>query len=218
MKGFRTLGVREREQIMAATREVAARKGQTLFREGQDADAVWAVKEGVIHIVKSGPDGKEIVVEVIAPGELFGAVAALQNRPYPASALAAEDTVVWCLPGSLARDLCQKYPALRSAILEEITARLRSAHDRLRSVALERVEQRLARMLLTLSDKIGRTKEGVTALSVTRQELADMIGTTVETTIRITSRWQSQGIIGSSRHEIRLTDLAALKSIAEGDR
>jgi len=108
------------------------------------------------------------------------------------------------VPAATVRDLCLKYPTLRATILEQVTTRLREAHEKLRSVALERVEQRLARMLLTLAEKIGQAEKGIVRLSVTRQELADMIGTTVETTIRITTKWQSQGIISSSRHEISL--------------
>jgi CRP-like cAMP-binding protein len=217
LKGFRTLHPAERATIAAATREQRVTAGKILFGEGQPADSLWAVKEGLVHIVKSGPDGREIVLEVIPPGELFGAVVALQNRPYPASAVAAADGVVWRLPAVLARDLCQKHPTLRSAVLEQVATRLRDAHERLRSVALERVEQRLARMLLTLAQKIGQTKSGVTVLNVTRQELADMIGTTVETTIRITSKWQQAGVISSSRHQLGLADLPALQKIAHGE-
>ncbi len=217
LRGFRTLSSADREAVAAATREQAIAAGKTIFREGQPADGLWAVKEGLVHIIKSGPDGREIVLEIIAPGELFGAVVALENRPYPASAVAAEASVVWRLSASVARELCLKHPTLRSAILEQVTSRLRGAHERLRSLALERVEQRLARMLLTLADKIGQDKDGLTVLNVTRQELADMIGTTVETTIRITSKWQQGSVISSSRHQIGLTDRAALKKIAAGE-
>ena len=216
LRGFRTLSVADREAVAAATREQRIAAGKTIFREGQPADSLWAVKDGLVHITKSGPDGREIVLEIIPPGELFGAVVALENRPYPASAVAVEVSVVWRLPAAIARELCQKHPTLRAAILEQVTSRLRGAHERLRSVALERVEQRLARMLLTLAEKIGRQEDGIMVLSVTRQELADMIGTTVETTIRITSKWQHAGVISSSRHQIGLTDPSALKKIAEG--
>ena len=216
LKGFRTLSPAERARIDEATRAQRVAAGKTIFSEGQPADGFWAVKEGLVHIVKHGPDGREIVLEIIPPGELFGAVVALENRPYPASAVAAEASVVWRLPATLARELCQKHPTLRSAILDQVTSRLRSAHERMRSIALERVEQRLARMLLTLADKIGQVEAGVTTLSVTRQELADMIGTTVETTIRITSKWQQAGIVDSERHKLGLTDAARLKQIAQG--
>ena len=216
LRGFRTLGAADRERIAAATREVSAAAGKVLFSEGQPADSFWAVKEGLVHIIKHGPEGRDIVLEVIPPGELFGAVVALENRPYPATAVAAENSVVWRMPAALARELCQMHPTLRSAILDQVTARLREAHERLRSIALERVEQRLARMLLTLADKIGQPEAGVMTLNVTRQELADMIGTTVETTIRITSKWQQAGIIAAERHKLSLTNPSGLRQIAQG--
>ena len=216
LKGFRTLSAAERELIAAATRERTVGPGKLLFSEGEPAEALWAVKDGLIHIIKCGFDGREIVLEVIPPGELFGAVVALQSRPYPASAIAAEPSVVWYIPASLARDLCQKHPTLRSAVLDQATTRLRGARERLRSIALERVEQRLARMLLTLADKIGHRNGTVTELNITRQELADMIGTTVETTIRITSKWQQARIISSSRNRIALAEPEKLRKIVTG--
>jgi CRP-like cAMP-binding protein len=216
LRGFRTLSPADRELVAHVTCEQRAAAGKVLFVEGQPAEHLWAVKAGLVHIVRHGPEGRDIVLEVIPPGELFGAVVALENRRYPASAVAAEESVVWRMPASLARELCQKHPTLRAAILDQVTSRLRSAHERLRSVALERAEQRLARMLLTLAEKIGQTTGGYTVLSVTRQELADMIGTRVETTIRITSKWQQAGLISSSRNQLGLTDLAALKRIAQG--
>jgi CRP/FNR family transcriptional regulator len=217
LKGFRTLAPDERARVAAAAHEYSAGRGTVLFTEGQRAESVWAVKEGLVHIVKFGHDGKEVVLELIPPGELFGAVVALQDRPYPASAVAAEPSVVWRLPAALARDLCQKHPALRASIMEQVATRLREAHERLRSVALEPVEQRLARVLLSLAGKIGKAKGGTTTLAVTRQELADMVGTTVETTIRITSKWQRAGIVSSSRHELGVLDRQMLEAIARGE-
>ena len=217
LPGFRTLPPAERERIKAATSLLQLAKGTLAFSEGQPSDHVWAVRDGLVHIIKSGPGGREIVLEVIPPGEYFGAVVALEGRSYPASALAAEPSAVWRLPSTLARDLCQRYPTLRSAILAQVAGRLRSAHERLQSVALEPVAQRLARVVLALAQKIGQRKNGATVLNVTRQELADMIGTTVETTIRITSKWQRQGLVRSSRHELTLADTGALRALAEGD-
>lgn len=216
LPGFRVLPAAERVTLDATVRELPVQRGQVLFGEREPADSLWAVQQGKVHIMKSGADGREIVLEVVAPGELFGAVVAIEGRPYPATAIAAEDGRVWRLPASVAQDLCRRYPTLRNALMEQVTARLRSAHERLRSVALERVEQRLARALLALAAKIGVEKDGRKLLSVTRQELADMTGTTVESAIRVTSRWQSDGLIGSARQQIELLDSVRLEAIAAG--
>jgi CRP-like cAMP-binding protein len=216
LRGFRTLPLAERAAIASAAREQYTDGGRVLLVEGKPADYVWAVKSGAVHITKRGPDRRGVVLEVIPPGELFGAVAALEERPYPASAQAAEPSVVWKVPAQLVRDLCLKYPALRAAILSQMAERLRSAHDSMRSLALEKVEQRLAKMLLKLANKVGEKKSETIVLNVTRQELADMVGTTVETTIRFTSKWLGQGLIVSSRHEIGLIDIERLRGIAAG--
>lgn len=215
LPGFRVLPEAERAVLDAQTRAIEVRRGQVLFGEGSPADSVWAVARGKVHIIKSGPEGREIVLEVIAPGELFGAVVAIAQRPYPATAIAADDGLVWRFPASLARDLCHRYPTLRVAIMDQVATRLRSAHERLRSVALEPVEQRLARTVLALAGKIGVRDGGQTVLDVTRQELADMIGATVETTIRVTSRWQSAGLVSTTRGHLHLLAEEQLEKIAQ---
>jgi len=215
LPGFRTLAATERKRLRDTTTEQAVAKGQFLFTQGQVADTVWAVKDGVIHLLRSGPDGREIVLEVIPPSELFGAVVALEERPYPASAMAGEAGAVWRTPARLVRELCLRHPTLRSTILEQATARLRAAHERLRSVALERVEQRLARALLTLAEKIGRQEEAGIVVTLTRQELADMVGSTVETAIRVVRRWQTEGIVAPARRGVRVCSPDALRRIAD---
>lgn len=218
LKGFRMLPAGERVRVAGATRERRFERGATVFAQGQPAESVWAVKEGLVHIIRLGSSGRELVAEVIPPGELFGAIVALEGRPYPATAVIAEPSVVWSIPAALARDLCQKYPPLRVTILEQVASRLRSAHERLQSVALEPVEQRLARLLLTLANKVGQQKDGLMTVSATRQELADMIGTTVETVIRTTSRWQHAGVVRTVRHTVVLADPTALRALADGRR
>lgn len=215
LSGFSALPSPVRERIAKATSVVQAPRGRTLFVEGAASESLWAVAHGLIHILKRRPDGRRVVLDVIPPGELFGAVVALEDRPYPATAVAAKPSIVWRMPATLARDLCREHAELRGAILSQVTGRLRSAHDRVGLVALDRVERRLGSILLVLARKIGRTDEGkVTSLDVTRQDLADMVGTTVETTIRIISRWQKEQIVSSSRGQIRLEDPAALVRIA----
>jgi len=218
LRGFRVLPAPQRARVAAAMREQRVERGARLFSQGALADRVWAVHAGSVHIVKLGAEGRALIAEVIAPGELFGAVVALEQRPYPASAVSAEASVVWSVPALLVRELCQLYPALRAAILEQVTGRLRAAHERLQSVAHEPVDQRLARLLLTLADKFGQPRDGLLVVTATRQELADMIGTTVETAIRITSRWQRDGIVRGARQELALADPTALRAIARGDR
>lgn len=217
LRGFRTLPRRDRDRLLAAEREQRVPAGAVVFVEGQPARYLWAVAQGLIRIVAMHREGREMILELIPPGELFGAMGVLHDRPYPATAVAAVESVVWRIPAPLARELCQCYPALRATILEQVAGRLRLAHDRLRSVALDRVDQRLARLLLGLAERIGRSQGGApVVLTLTRQQLAQMVGTTVETAIRVTRRWHAAGIVATGRAQLRLLDPEALRHIAEG--
>lgn len=217
LRGFRTLPSHERDRLAAESREHRVPAGTVLFVEGQPARYLWAVGQGLVRIVSMHRGGREMILELIPPGELFGAMGVLQDRPYPATAVAAAESVVWRIPATLTRELCQCYPALRATILEQVAGRLRLAHERLRSVALDRVDQRLARLLLGLAERIGREQGSPAVLALTRQQLAQMVGTTVETAIRVTRRWHAAGIIATGRAQLRLLDPEALRHIAEGD-
>jgi CRP-like cAMP-binding protein len=216
LPGFRTLPPAERRLLEGACEVRSVERGLRLFEAGAPSTHVWAVLEGVVHIVRTAPGGREVVVEVIPAGELFGAVVALDDEPYPAAAVVAEPSVVWRAPSPLVRDLARLHPTLRSAILEHASSRLRHAHARLQSMALEPVEQRLARTVVMLADRVGVARDGTTAIAATRRELAGMCGTTVETAIRITGTWKRAGIITTARSHIRIVDRLALQAIAAG--
>jgi CRP-like cAMP-binding protein len=216
LPGFRTLPPAERRQLDEASAVLVVERGERLFQAGDPSTNVWAVLRGLVHIVRSGPGGREVLIEIIPPGELFGAVVALDGDPYPAAAVVAESGAVWRAPSPLVRDLSLRHPTLRGSILDHASSRLRHAHARLQSMALEPVEQRLARVLLMVIDRVGTERAGEPGVTVTRQELADMAGTTVETAIRMTGAWKRAGIVATARNQIRLVDRLALQAIASG--
>jgi CRP-like cAMP-binding protein len=141
---------------------------------------------------------------------MFGEVAVFEDQPYPASAQAISKTRLIGIRKADFVNFLQKYPQVSLRIIKVLSERLRQAQSRLRDLAGERVEQRLARLLLMLASRLGTT------LPYTRQEISDMAGTTTETTIRILSQWKDRGIISSSRGEITITDEIKLKLLAEG--
>jgi CRP-like cAMP-binding protein len=215
--GFRILPAVDRAKIDAAARLEHVERGECLFEAGSPSTWVWAVVEGLVHMVRVGPGDKQSVLEVIPPGDLFGAIVALDERPYPLAAVAVEPSIVWRVPSALVREIARHHPTLRAAILQHVAPRLRAAHERLHSIACEPVEQRLARALLVLAVRVGEpgTAPG-RPLTVTRQELADMIGTTVETVIRITGRWRAGRVVSTGRGQITVLDPARLRAIADG--
>jgi CRP/FNR family transcriptional regulator len=160
-----------------------------------------------------------VVLELLGPGEVFGGVAVIEKRPYPASAQATETTVVLKIPAPPVIALAERHPSFIREMALMIGRRLRAAHDSVKSLAVDPVEARLAGALVRLAEREGtRGKTGVTLpFHLTRQSLADMTGTTVETTIRILSRWIKDGLLADEGGRLVLGDLDGLRERAEGE-
>jgi CRP-like cAMP-binding protein len=203
---FRSLPPERLAQVRLQVRERAYPRRKVLFREGQPAEFLWAVRRGEVRIVKTTPDGRVITLESIHPGEIFGAVAALEGSTYPATAETTADSVVWRLSRVSLLALVKVEPALSREILAIIARRLRGAHVRLRSTAYDPAEARLAQALLRA------TREG--EAHVTRRELAEDAGTTVETAIRVLRRLEREGIVRGEVNRLDLLDEARLRRVA----
>lgn len=207
---FRSLSPERLEQVRLQVRERAYPRRKVLFREGQPAEFLWAVRKGEVRMVKTTADGRVMTLETIHPGEIFGAVAALEGNAYPASAETTVDTVVWRLSRVGLLGLVRSDPTLSREIIAIIARRLRGAHTRMRSIAYDPAEGRLAQALL----RAARNGEA----HVTRRELAEEAGTTVETAIRVMRRLEKEGVVRGDVHQIRILDEAELSRLAgEGD-
>ena len=202
------------EEELAELAGLAARRsfvpGGFVFWEGDAPDSFYIVIEGRVKVLKHSSLGKEFIIAFFGPGEMFGEVAVFQDRPYPASAQAAADTKVLRIRREDFLSFVAQRPQVVLRIISVLGERLRDAQGRLKDLAGERVEQRLARTLLMLSTKLGAT------LPFTRQEVADMAGTTTETAIRFISRLKDGGIIRSARGRITILDKTKLRLLSEG--
>lgn len=202
------------EEELAELAGLAARRsfvqGEFVFWEGDAPDSFYIVIEGRVKVLKHSSLGKEFIIAFFGPGEIFGEVAVFQDRPYPASAQAAADTKVLRIRREDFLSFVAQRPQVVLRIISVLGERLRDAQGRLKDLAGERVEQRLARTLLMLSAKLGAT------LPFTRQEIADMAGTTTETAIRFISRLKDGGIIRSARGSITILDKTKLRLLSEG--
>ena len=168
------------------------------------------VRRGRVKVLKHASSGKDFIIAFFGPGEMFGEVAVFGGRPYPASAQAAEDGEVLGIRRDDFLRFIAARPELSLRIINVLGGRLRDAQSRLKDLAAERAEPRLARILLMLSARLG------VKLTFTRQEIADMAGVTVETAIRIMSRFREDGVVSSERGSITILDAAGLRQISEG--
>jgi CRP-like cAMP-binding protein len=176
-----------------------------LFREGEPAAALWVVRRGAVRVYHVSADGRPTTLESLGPGQIFGAISASDER-YPVSAEALEEGFAWCLPRTVLQRLLAEDPRAGVEMLGIVASRLRNAHIQLHSFAHDRAPARLARALL----QVLRDDEA----SVTRRDLAETAGTTVETAIRVLRRLEREGILRSEAGHIAVLDRAALNRLA----
>jgi CRP-like cAMP-binding protein len=207
---FSGLNEDELAQLAALAVERRFAPGKSIFWEGDQPDRFYLVAEGRVKILKHSSLGKEFVIAYFGPGEMFGEVAVFEKKSYPGSAQVVAETRVLEIQGDDFRSFLASRPELALRIIYILAGRLRDAQGRLRDLAGERVEQRLARTLLMLHSKLGPT------LPFTRQEIADMAGTTTETAIRFMSRLRRAGIVRSARGKTIIVDESKLRLLGEG--
>lgn len=209
---------REIDAVAARVAEEPYRARAYIFEEGDPPTWFYVVKSGHVKIVRHSKTGKDVVLELLGAGEVFGGVAVIEKRPYPASAQATEPTVVLRIPAEPVIALAERHPGFIKEMALMISRRLRAAHDSVKSLAVDPVEARLAATLLRLAEREGtRGKDGVTLpFHPTRQSLADMSGTTVETAIRVLSRWLKEGLLTDDGGRLVVGDLEDLRALAEG--
>jgi CRP/FNR family transcriptional regulator len=183
---------------------------ESIFREGDNPDYFYIIVSGGIKVIKYPSSGREFIIAFFGPGEMFGEVAVFEDKPYPASAVTTSETRVIGIQGENLLSFLSSHPRVALKIINVLGGRLRDAQSRLRDLAGERVEQRLAAILMMLVSKIGNT------LPFTRQEIADMAGTTTETAIRILSQLRNRKIISSTRGKITILDETKLRILSEG--
>ena len=207
---FSRLSEPELEELakLAVAREFDAE--EYVFWEEDLPDRFYIVAAGRIKVLKSTSGGKELIIAFFGPGEIFGEVAVFSGKPYPASAQAMENTVVLSISKDAFLKFLAAHPQVSLRIINVLGERLREAQSRIRDLAGERVEQRISRILLMLAAKLGPD------LPFTRQEIADMSGTTVETAIRVMSRLKDGGIIRSSRGKTIIINETKLRLLSEG--
>jgi CRP/FNR family transcriptional regulator len=216
---FAGLPAREVEALATVAREEPYRPRDYVFMEGDPARWFCLVRSGHVKILRHARAGRDVVLELLGPGEMFGGVAVIEQRPYPASAQATEPSVVVKIPQEAIVALTERQPSIIREIALMIGRRLRGAHDSVKSLAADPVEARLAAVLVRLAEREGTRATGGVALPfpLTRQSLADMTGTTVETTIRIVSRWLKERIVAEEGGRLVLRDLDTLRGLAEGE-
>jgi CRP-like cAMP-binding protein len=213
---FRRLPPEDRQRLAAVASVRTYDKGAPLFSEGDASDQLYTVVNGRVKVFKSTPRGTDVILEIFGPGDPVGAVAVYESRPYPASAVVLEPATCLVIPRQAFFALLEAHPTMVRGLLVGLTHRLVELTTRLTELSGGHVEARLARFFLKLASDMGQQRdEGIfIPLVLSRQEIADMIGTTIETAIRIMSRWGKQDLVRTESDGFIVVDRHALEAIA----
>jgi CRP-like cAMP-binding protein len=214
---FAALEAGERDDIAQAAQVRRVEKGEALFRQGEPAQAVHLVLNGRFKAVQVTPEGSQVVMRLAGPGDLIGHVAVFAHLPYPATPLAVTESLVLTWSAAAFVDLMLAHPRLSLAIIRNMSRYIQEAQSRLREASTERVERRIAHVVLRLVRQTGRPVEGGVEIdfAITRQDIALMTGATLHTVSRTLSAWEQRGLIEGGRQHLVIRDPHALVRIAE---
>lgn|SRR5215213_2382654 len=214
---FAGLEPAELDTILSEARSVRYGKGSPVFEQGEDAQSFFLLLHGHVRASKMTAAGQQVVVRYVTPGEIFGVAMAIGLSKYPATATAVDDSVVLTWPSAAWPRLVAQHPALATNTLQTVGTRLQESHTRVIEMSTQQVERRVAHALLRLAKQAGRkVEQGVEIdFPISRQDIAEMTGTTLHTVSRTLSSWEQQGLIESGRQRIVLCDPHKLFQLAE---
>ncbi|HEX7010086.1 MAG TPA: Crp/Fnr family transcriptional regulator [Phycisphaeraceae bacterium] len=205
------------EQVHQAAQRRRLSAGAVLFRQEDEAHVLYVVLEGRLRVSELTPEGHEVLLRFIEPGQPVGLMAALEGAVYPVTAQAAQSSRVLCWRREAMERLMDRHPRLARNAMRLMVGRIRELQQRVVELATERVEQRVARAILRLVRQAGkRTSEGVLLeMPLSRQDLAALTGTTLYTVSRLLNRWQEQGLVSIGRRRIVLRRPHELVALAD---
>lgn len=205
------------EEARAAARIRQLPRNTRVFNQG-DMD-VWAhaLLQGSVRISQSGSDGAQVVVRFITKGEMFGTVALFTDHRYPADAETLSDCVEVSWSEAALASLMSRHSPIAINFIRIIGRRLQEAQERIRELATQRVEQRIAHALLRLSRRAGRATAGGTTieLPLRRKDIADICGTTLHSASRILTPWEKAGWLTTREQHLTLREIAKIRRVAE---
>ena len=214
---FRDLNPAQLKEILSSAHRFQAKRHSFLFHQGEPANSFYVLLEGNARLTQITPEGRQVIMHYFGPGDVMAVIVVLANAEYPASAEATTDCVILSWDREVAFRHMEKYPRLAIKGMEMVAGRFWELQNRYLELATQRVERRVAHAVLRLTRQgNGRdSQQPLPTLSLSRQDLAEMTGTTLFTVSRICSQWEQQGILDTGREQITLLQPKELTAIAE---
>ncbi|MEI2691968.1 MAG: Crp/Fnr family transcriptional regulator [Anaerolineae bacterium] len=214
---WRGLDGRQLAEVAQAARWSRLEVGSFFFHQEEAAAALFLLVRGQVGMAQVTPDGQQVILRIVSPGDPFGWMALMRQAAYPAAAqaLVASEALAW--DAEAMTQLIERHPRIALNILPLLAEQLQDMQNRYRELATERVERRVARALLRLVRQTGRKVENGVLIDfpLTREDLAGITGTTLYTVSRILSGWEKRGLIETSRQRILIRSPHGLVIIAE---
>ncbi len=194
-------------------------EGGFFFFQGDQAEYLYILTSGQAKLQQSHPNGQQVNLRTIHPWQMFGALGAVRKEAtYPATAEALEDCTALAIESGFLHEMLETRPQIAFDLMTLMTTYIQEMQARYRELATERVEQRVANALIRLAGQSGvrAEKEAAIVLSFSRQDVAEMTGTTLFTVSRLLSEWERQGFIETGREKIKIIKPHDLVRIANG--
>ncbi|MCI0393767.1 MAG: Crp/Fnr family transcriptional regulator [Chloroflexi bacterium] len=205
------------EATLRAAHHRRVQRQEFFFHQDEPATTFYVLLDGRARLTQLTPEGHQVIIRVVGPGDGIGIIVALSNVPYPLSAEAITDCLALAWDSQAVIQLMEQYPRLALNGMRLVAHRFHELQNSYRELATERVERRVARALLRLARQTGkRTEQGVLLdLPLSRQDLGEMTGTTLYTVSRILSAWEQAGLIEAGRERVTIRNPHGLVVIAE---
>jgi CRP-like cAMP-binding protein len=206
----------DRQRVLNELTESHYGKGDFIFREGDPTEYFHIVTKGTVKCVKSTPDGKECTLKMLMPGDLFCCdAAAFDGTSHPGTAQPMGDVSILRMHKKNYFAMLRRSPDAALEVIKYLGNRLHEAQEKAKILALERADQRLAALLIDLATRNGiPDPHGIRlGIRLTRQDMANMVGTTTETVIRIMSRFKRGQLVSSTANRLVIRDITKLKAL-----
>ena len=206
---LRSLSESQRKEIAQCGNVLRFKKGERLFEEGTPAHWVWFIREGWVRLVKHGSGRRQLTLALVTPKEAFCGISVLEGGTYSAGGVAVTPIEALRIPSACFEKLVEENPEFNRRLLTLLTRRIRQVTSQFVSIAYQPVHQRIAQVLLHLSEELGPR------IPMGARELAELAGTTVETTLRILARFTREGWIEHHRILVMVLNPSGLKALKE---
>ncbi len=210
---FASLSPEHQKALAAIAGTKTYQAGQTIFQENDPGEGFYGIVRGRVKIYKSSPLGKEYILHIFGPGEIFAEVAVFAGKNFPANALCLEETKLLFFPRTQFRRLIAENPDLGLNLLGLLSMRLRQMVAKVEELSLKEVPARLAAHLLLIRDNLGRD---LFELDLNKSQLAGYLGTVPETLSRVIRRMKEEGYIDIKGRQVNLLDVQGLEDLAGG--